>query len=206
MNLLYVTPAELFAWVGAESDPGLKKQKRRFLEARTAMGPGPVEDQLLRLMVWVGAKLYTGATHTKIVETLDILEDGNAWCDQQTKVFGFFAWHLLGVHAREMAVRHSDGHNGHAIVEAEYSDGWHVFDVHGEHQAVYRHPDDGHLMSWAELSERPDVVAAEDHWWRGSNGVGKEGFYTPALPPTTYENFDYYTFNQLPEGLREGPR
>ena len=45
-----------------------------------------------------------------------------------------------------VAVRHTDGHNGHAVVEAHYGARWHLFDVHDEHQAVYRAPEDGTLL------------------------------------------------------------
>jgi len=185
IDLQQATLRELFQWVGAESDPDLQDKKRFFLQVKTAMGNGTVEERLLRLMTWVGTKLISTQTHSRLTQPFEILKSGTAWCDQQTKIFGFFAWWLLGVPARELAMKHMDGVNGHSVLEAMHNDSWHLYDVHSEHQAVYRHPDDGHIMDWQELATHPDVVVAENHWWRGNNGMGKEGFYDPTRPPET---------------------
>ncbi len=189
---IYPIPAmtlqERFAWVGAAPNGSdLHRRRALLLAAQTAIGQnGSVEDKLLRLMVWVGAKLYSAEKHSKTIDPFEILLSGDAWCDQQTKVFMFLAFHLLGVNSREIAVKHTDEHNGHAVVEVFYDEEFHLFDVHTEHQAVYRDPVDGHILSWDELCLHRDVVDAECHWWKGSNGEGKSGFYTTGYPATKY--------------------
>jgi hypothetical protein len=152
-----------------------------FMEAGTAAGGGTVEEQLIRLMVWVGAKLPSRNPHTRIVDPIAIINSGTAWCDQQVKVFLFLAWKLLKVPGRELAIYHSDEKNGHTVCEVRLNRRWCLFDVHTEHQAVYRGPD-GRLLGHADLCRCSAPVAAEGHWWKGNNGIGKEGFYPGSKP------------------------
>lgn len=168
---------ELNDWVTQEPDPERRSEKGFFLEARTAVGEGSLDERLIRLMVWVGARFRSTTTHSGLANPLAIMKEGTAWCDQHSKVFLLMTWQLFGLVGRELALDHSDRRNGHTVVEVNYDEGWHLFDVHTEHQAVYRHPGTGHVLSYAELLANPEVLRQERHWWRGENGMGKEGFY-----------------------------
>lgn len=170
---------ERFAWVAQAPNPSeIHRRRAILLDAHTAIGGGPLEARLTRLMVWVGSKLHSGPVHNGLVDPFALLASTEAWCDQQTKVFMFFTWHLLQTDSHELALRHSDGSNGHAVVEVFYDNSRHLFDVHSEHQAIYRHPTAGHIMSYEELERDQSPVLAEQHWWRGNDGRGKEGFYS----------------------------
>jgi len=146
------------------------------------MGNGHVEEQLIRLMVWVGAVTVSTTVHSRVYHPLDILRDGTAWCDQQVRIFSFFALHLAHVNCREYSIYHTDGANGHSVAEAYYHGGWHLYDLHSDHQNVYRGPG-GEILSYEDICKSPQVVEAEGHWWRGNDGVGKIGFYTSERPP-----------------------
>jgi hypothetical protein len=141
------------------------------------MGAGKPEEQLLRLMCWLGGRLRMEGPHTGHRDPFVILQDGRAWCDQHCKVFLLFAWQLAGIDGRELAIYHTDGENGHTVVEMFYLNGWHLFDPQTDHMEIYRLPPTGCIMSYDELSARPEVVKEAGHWWQGKNGQGKEGFY-----------------------------
>jgi hypothetical protein len=185
------TLQEWFDAVSDEPDQRIKEEKRFFLLAKTAVGSGSLEEQLLRLMVWTGTYLHSGSSHTKIRRPLDILRVREAWCDQQAKVFLFFALHLLGLSGREIAVYHSDGANGHTVCEMFYDGAWHLFDIHSEHQSIYRTPD-GRIASYEELKAHPELVEQASHWWKGRNGEGKVGFYRGGGAKAIMDNFTAY--------------
>jgi hypothetical protein len=86
------------------------------------------------------------------------------------------AWRLLDLPGRDIAIYHTDGKNGHTVCEVHYDGRWHLFDIHSDHQVVYRKPD-GDIMSLAEVIRNSRVVEEEGHWWKGLNGEGKVGFY-----------------------------
>jgi len=153
-----------------------------LLRAATAMGNGSIEEKLIRLMVYVGAVLKSGPEHTKEDDPIKILRSGSAWCDQQVMVFLWLVWKLLDLPGRDIAVYHTDGKNGHTVCEVYYQGGWHLFDIHTEHQAVYRRYD-GKIMSLVDICNCPEVVEAEGHWWVGENGEGKVGFYQGERKP-----------------------
>lgn len=156
-----------------------------LLRARTAAGEGSLEERLLRLMVWAAAVTWSAPEHTLETDPLRILQDGRAWCDQQCLVFIQYAHRLAGVApSRLRALNHTDGQSGHTVCEVWYEGAWHLFDVSTEHQTVYRHPEDGHILSYAELVADPSVVVAAGHWWHGLDGAGKEGFYQAGPSPT----------------------
>ncbi len=146
--------------------------------ALTAIGHnGTVEDQLVRLMVWTAAAVrFDKSRHSLLYRPIDILEEGTAWCDQHCLVWMHYAHEILGVDTRILTLRHSDGKNGHTVAEASYYGTWHLFDVAADHQAVYR-GGDGRALSYDEIVQMPYIVEAENHWWRGADGVGKVGFY-----------------------------
>ena len=166
-------------WYNIDSLPG-RPVRQKICWARTAIGDGSLEEQLIRLMVWVGASLFHPPEHTKLVDPVEILNSGKGWCDQQCMVFGFLCLHLLGTHARLVSLSHSDGSNGHTVAEVLFAKAWHLFDVHGEHQAIYRSPLDNHIMSFEEICYWPAIVEAQNHWWISpGNGEGKVGFFRP---------------------------
>ena len=142
---------------------------------------GPLEIQLLNLMHWVGRTLKSVNPPMPTKNPLDILDSGIGWCEQQVKVFLWCANRLYGVKTREVALYHTDGVNGHSVAEVFCGDRWLLFDVHSEHQSVYRHTKDGHIMGYLEICANVEQVVAEQHPWRGTNGQGKEGFYATAV-------------------------
>ena len=169
---------EISEWVRTEPNPTFRRNKRYFLHAAKAIGRNSTtEEGLLRLMIWVGTLLPTKEKHSRLQHPLDILSDGSGWCDQHCAVFNYMAWNLLDIGGRPLAIYHTDGVNGHTVTEVLYGETWHLFDAHGDHQAVYRHSADRHILSYDEIVANPACVIAENHWWRGNNGVGKEGFY-----------------------------
>jgi hypothetical protein len=171
---------ELRDWVRDEQDLDDRRDKRYFLLAATAMGQtSNIEEKLIRLMVFVGQYLLFADKHSGLEDPAKILKDKTGWCDQQCKVFRYFAWNLLGVDGHDLAIFHTDGSNGHTVTEVRYDGIWHLFDVHGDHQAVYRSPSSGNILSYDEIVKDPRPVLAERHWWKGNNGVGKVGFYQP---------------------------
>lgn len=176
------------------SNPDDGPVARDLLYIRTAVGDGSVEEQLIRLMVWVGASLVHKPVHSGKFLPLDILCSREGWCDQQSALFGFLAYHMLGVSCRLVSVKHTDpplggAREGHTMAEAHYWGKFHLFDVHNDHQAIYR-DHDGHIMSVLELREHPEVVARCDHWWIAANGDRKDGFYRSDVQPK-YSELDY---------------
>ena len=134
------------------------------------------------------------------------------------KVFGFLAFYLQGIEVRELALQHTDGISGHTVGEAYYDGAWHLFDVLRGFQAIYRHPLDGHIMSYSEVVLHPEVVLATQHWWTSPlNGIGKVGHYQIEFPPTVfpcYSQQDYMRLSwpvswpghkQIQEALGENP-
>jgi len=172
---------EMSEWVRAETDERLHALKRKFLLAATAMGQsGNLETKLVRLMIWIGTSLPSKAAHSGLAHPEEILLEGSGWCDQHCRILRYFAWNMLDVDGRDIAVYHTDGSNGHTVTELLYQERWHLFDAHVDHQAVYHGGSDGHILSYDELVANPAIVTREQHWWRGSNGEGKEGFYNIA--------------------------
>lgn len=151
-----------------------KKACKRVALARTAVGSGHLEEQLIRLMVWCGATTENCSEHSKIEFPPAILEDGRAWCDQQCKIFGYLSLHFFGLPSRLVAMTDTTG-QGHTVVEVHYDGLWHLFDVHEDHQTVYR-SSVGRILSYMELRQQPEIVEAVDHWWR-ANGIGKVDLY-----------------------------
>jgi len=182
MNKLTATLQEWNEFCNQERNPVLKEEKRFFLSAKTAMGNGSREEQLIRLMVWIAAKHVHLKEHSLIKEPFAILRDGRAWCDQQCKLFIFFAKHLLDVSGRFVSLKHCDGKNSHTVAEVFYDNSWHLYDMHGFHQSIYRSGGKGHILSYAEICADNSIVASAKHWWKGHNSVGKEGFYTKEFP------------------------
>lgn len=169
------------------------------------MGLGSIEERLIRLMVWVGAKLQPeqGAPHNLLDHPIDILRSGSAWCDQQVRVFAFFANHFVHVDIREISMLHADDESGHTVCEAIYGGACHLFDVDSAHQAIYRDPSDGRIMSHREIAANPEVVESERHWWKSHiNGMGKIGFYAHGgkLKPMHCQNF--YPWENLVDVFR----
>jgi len=162
-----------------------EEQKREIqicIAAATASGNGSVEERLLRLMVWVGTYLTSHAAHSRERDPWKILFSRDAWCDQQVIVFLMLAGVLHECPGRALSIYHCDGSNGHTVCEVHYDGGWHLYDVHSEHQSVYR-DDTRRILSYEELCRDRHAIELEDHWWRGANGVGKEGFYMNARLP-----------------------
>lgn len=171
-------PEEIAHWAKSAAPPECSKQEKQYvLEAATAVGRGSTVEQLTRLMVWLGGKLTSRNPHSQLHNPIEILADGNAWCDQQCRVFRYFAWNLLGITAKDIALHHTDGKSGHTVIEARYDHSWHLFDVHSIHMSLYRSEYDHHVLSYDEIVADPSIVRKAAHWWRGQNGQGKEGFY-----------------------------
>jgi hypothetical protein len=188
INPQTATLQDWFDAVAAETDPRIKEEKRFFLHARTAINSSMTNGEcLLGLMVWIGLTLPSGEKHTRLVKPFDILRSGEAWCDQHVKVFLFFIHHLFDLPGREVALYHTDGVNGHTVAEVYCDASWHLFDVHPDHCYCYRNHAADAPMSYEEINYgvvatkakglTGSVVEDEHHWWRGENGVGKEGFY-----------------------------
>jgi len=166
-----------------------------ILRARTAAGYGSLEDQLIRLMVWVGATFYHGPKHTGIRDPLGMLRTREGWCDQQAKLFCFLTYHLFGVPGRTVSMKNfpsADGSKpaGHTVAEVFYNEQWHMFDVHKDHCTVYK-DNNGVILSIAALRACPEVVERQPHWWGLASGHGKVGFYRspiePVATPLDYE-------------------
>ena len=119
-----MTPEELLA-VLARSDVS-ELEARLLLRAGTAAGNGSLEERLIRLMVYVGAVLESGESHSKIYDPIEILESGEGWCDQQVIVFLYLAWKLLGLTGRDISIYHTDGKNGYTVCEVLYEGCWHL--------------------------------------------------------------------------------
>lgn len=149
-------------------------------QAEDAAGTGTPTDQLIRLMHWIGQKLVSKNPPPKTKNPVEILELGHGWCDQQALVFIWCVSKLYGFETRQIAIYHTDGVSGHTVAEVFYEDKWRLFDVHSEHQAVYLHPETGEVMGYLEICAHVEQVIAENHWWRGQNGQGKDGFYAVA--------------------------
>lgn len=169
-----------------DAPPDLAKT---MASAAAAIGSNTTEWQMVRLMVWCGSVLSGEGDHTKVQDPERILLTKRAWCDQQCLVFIWLAWKFFGYRGRQIAMVHSDGVSGHTVCEVEYGGGWHLFDVSTEHQAVYRRRSSGAILSRDELVADNSPVVAEGHWWRGKDGVGKEGFYLPTSIATVTERF-----------------
>lgn len=173
-------------WCRKSVDDTVDNLHRRFLlYARTACGHDTLEEQLIRLMVWTGAVLSHTNKHSLIKNPLNILAEGTAWCDQQCIVFGFLAMHILECEsARNVAIYHSDGVQGHTISEVKYNSSWHMFNVDQMHCFVPRDTD-GHILSYDETRKVLDKLPAiRDHWWNGgADSAGVEGFYTDLAKP-----------------------
>lgn len=163
-----------------------------ILRARTAAGYGDLESQLIRLMVWVGATLHHGPVHTRLYSPRELLESKEGWCDQQSRLFCFLAHHILKTQReRTVSVKNfpppgDEKPAGHTMAEVFYEDDWHLFDVHKDHQTVYRMAD-GAIASVAWLREHPEVVEEQPHWWHTAEGHGKGGFYRGPIEPLYYE-------------------
>ena len=173
------TPTQLL--VLAETfEPGRRKDAALVLfEGRIAAGLGGQEEQAIRLMAYLAGKLRPGPTHSRVSDPLKILLGTEAWCDQSSKSFMYLAWHLAGIDGRELALTHENGTDGHTVVELEWGGAWHLFDAHRDHQAIYRDPGGGAILSHEGLRACPSVVKAEDHPWPvGREGLDKSGFYT----------------------------
>jgi len=132
-------------------------------------------------MRWVGNNLTSQNPPPKTKDPLEILELGHGWCDQQALVFLWCVSKLYGFKTRQIAVYHTDGVSGHTVAEVFYENKWRLFDVHSDHQTVYKHPETGEVMGYLEICAHIEQVKAEEHWWRGQNGQGKEGFYAIAI-------------------------
>lgn len=160
----------------------LHAQYRRataILRVATAAGTGTLDERLVRLMIWAGAALPSQVEHSHATDPVEIIFSGHAWCDQSAKVFMWAAHELYGLPARELAVTHSDKASGHTMTEVYYDGGWHLYDTHAEHFAVYR-DESGRVLSYADLAAgNGSAVAERKHWWRGIDGSGKEGFFQP---------------------------
>lgn len=174
-----------------DNDPG-RPSRVLMREARVAVGSGPLEDQLIRLMVWVAAKACHTQTHSGKHNPIDLLLEGSGWCDQQCELFGFLSIHILGIEKfRIISMTHCDKTSGHTVCEVFYEGDWHLFDVEIEHQAVYRSPWSDILLSYEAIRQQPNIVEKiQPHWWKGTNGTGKSGFYSQG---STYEVYDYET-------------
>jgi len=176
---------ELAEWYNTATDPFDRMARRKILSARAAMGFGnQQEEQLIRLMVWVGSALKSTPEHTNLLLPLQLLHTGLGWCDQHCRLFGFLVYHFLGLETRLVSVKHKSDGEGHTVCEVFYNEAYHLFDPHEDHQEVYRSPLDGHILSREELIEFPPNHEAHPanlshHWWAGSDGTGKRGLYTP---------------------------
>ncbi len=150
---------------------------RYLLRIRAAIGDGPLDEQLVRLMAWTAGSLPVGKFHSLLESPVEILISGEAWCDQHVRVFLWGAKELLGLPGRLVMMQHTDGKNGHTVCEVLYDSCWHLFDPHPFHVACYRAEPGGAILSFEELMARPDHVARQPHWWYGEDGCGKEGFF-----------------------------
>lgn len=184
-------PASIAAWNAwaASNNDGSEKGKVAALIklARTAIGNNTLEEQLIRLMVWVGATLQHKLEPATGDTPLEFLMQRCGWCDQQCKTFGFLAQHILNIETRLVRAPHTDGQNSHVMIEARYADSWHLFDIDPMHQVVYRHPDTREILSWETLHDNRGPVIALEHWWMSPvNGMGRVGFF---------ETCEYYPIN-----------
>lgn len=160
-----------------------------LLAAQTAVGPqGTLDDQLVRLMVWVGTFLPHGDTHSQLTHPIEILDSGIAWCDQHARVLAWGAKELFGLPGRLLQLKHTDGESGHMVCEILYDGTWHLFDADSRHLSCYRDAIHPHVLGFDDLQKIPGVVAAHHHWWRGKNGIGMEGFF--ALEPIIYGSWE----------------
>jgi len=144
--------------------------------ARTSAGNGHLHEQLIRLMIWVGTEIMHPPEHPGVLTPYQILEQRRGWCDQQCLLFAFLIRHLLDVDCRLLELCHSDGTSGHTVAEV-LLDPPILFDVEKEHQSVYRNATGDRLLGYGDLLQDSSPVARDGHWWKGTNGVGKEGFY-----------------------------
>ena len=164
-------PRELFEWKNKGAPENL--QARRILAtARMAAGYGGTEEQLTRLMVWVGTSLHHCWRHSDIAHPIDVLREGTAWCDQYTKVFCFLCTYFWEFPTRRLRIGHARREGeGHSVAEVHYQGGWHLFDVHPDHQKTYRHPELGHIMSYTEIQQHIHVVEKEASWYEDKEGL-----------------------------------
>lgn len=181
-------PPDLAGLAKSASDARLTvRRSAALLRAATAAGAGSLDERLVRLMVWTGAAFPSKAIHSGLVAPLDIIDEGTAWCDQAVKVFLWAVRELYGFPGRELAIWHLDARSGHTVAEVYYDEAWHLYDVHIEHCAVYRDETGGRVLSYAELCmSHGEPILARHHWWRATDGTGKEGFFQPASKVTYY--------------------
>ncbi len=190
--------AEWGRWKGSVEALHAEDHEELWLvvRARTAMGVGPLDEQLIRLMVWVGATLHHGPKHSNVRDPLGMLKLREGWCDQQAKLFCFFAYHFFGIEGRTVSLKNRTPPDpnarraGHTVAEVFYKGDWHLFDVHKDQQTVYRNSN-GKILSVAALRQTPALVAEQPHWWRAYGMYGKDGFYSSSVEPVnTALNYD----------------
>ena len=192
LNTRTATSMELLVLTESFEKGERQDAARALYEGRIAAGRGTPERQSVRLMCYLAGRLAPGEKHSRIYVPVAILQSGQAWCDQASKVFMFLAWHLIGADGREIAMKHANGGDGHTVVELEFGGAWHLFDAHRDHQAIYRSDSDDHILSHAELLVNPYPVKEDGHPWPvGRDDADKSGFYAPGslatLNPRTSE-------------------
>jgi len=185
-------PASIGDWNRWANHAEVQPDRRIRLQiamARTSAGNGSLEERLLRLMVWVGTEIAHPLSHPGSLCPREILEQRAGWCEQQCLLFAFLAYHIFRVECRGIELLHSDGTSGHSVVEVVGPQDLvarpFLLDVEKEHQSVYRGAD-GRLLGYDDILLDPAVIVRDGHWWRGTNGVGKDGFYTHGESKATF--------------------
>jgi hypothetical protein len=168
--------------------------RQKLFAARIAIGHHnwPIEQRLIRLMVHVGSTFHHCGQNSSIVDPALLLLTGVGQCDKQGAAFCFLAWCMFGLKNRLVHLWHSDGTQGHYVTEIWYEQAWHLFDVHSDHQMVYRkrariRDVQSQLMSIAELKQNLSLLLDEHNWFIGKNGEGKIGFYNHERTPDQFE-------------------
>ena len=174
-------------WAVAYDSEEDRLRRKVLLRARTAIGFDLYPDEhLVRLMVFVAGRMDTTLNLMEEKDPITLLQRGYGWCCQQCSAFGFLATHILNVDVELLAIAHSDGTSGHTVVQVHDANSTMLFDVASEHCAVYA--PEGCVLGYKEICSRPQVLQQEGHWWKGANGQGKEGFYSPEAKVEVYRD------------------
>ena len=184
MNRLATMPIDAMnEWKERGSSGLINSLRRRLWTVRIAIGSAALEEQILRLMVHLAARMEHGVRHSLLYHPIFILLEGSAWCDQFAIVFVHLAHHFFGTPARVLHLQHKDSaQGGHYVAEIWYqsrqcnSAAWHLYDPHPDHLVAYRTSPTAPVLSMHELVQNPEPVRKNHSW------CDKSAFF--AFPPT----------------------
>lgn len=130
-------------------------------------------DKMIALREAISQRVTHLPEHPGALSGKEVWIARNGWCDNVSVLLADLAV-AVGYEARVLQLRHSDGVNGHVVVEVLVGDQWHLFDP--DHGVEYYTPD-GLVAGYADLLANPELVEAVDDPWQGRNGEGMAGFY-----------------------------